>query len=104
MLVFLVIFAAVGLLLAALTIQKRWARARRVGSGLLVSYFTVLLILGAGEVYFRYFFAEDDSIATLATKNWLARYWQTNSWGYRDREWTPDDYAGKKTVVVLGDS
>ncbi len=104
MLPFVLGFLVLGLLLIGLTFQKRWIRTRKIGSGLLVSYFTVLLILGAGEIYFHYFFAEDDSIASLATQNWLARYWHTNSWGFRDREWTPADYAGKKTVVVLGDS
>jgi GDSL-like Lipase/Acylhydrolase family len=97
-------YLALGVALAALTIQKRRARVRRIGGGLLVSYFTILLILGAGEIYFRYFYAESDNLGTLAAQNWLQRYWHTNSWGFRDREWTPDDYAGKKTVVVLGDS
>lgn len=104
MLGFLLIFMALGLLLIALTVQKRWSRLRQIASGLLVSYFTVALILGAGELYFRYVFAESDNIITLATQNWLDRYWHTNSFGFRDREWLPADWEGKKTVVVLGDS
>jgi GDSL-like lipase/acylhydrolase family protein len=97
-------YIAIGVVLVICVAQKRRARLRRVGSGLLVSYFTILLILGAGEVYFHCCYAESANVATLATQNWLARYWHTNSWGFRDREWTPEDYAGKKTVVVLGDS
>ncbi len=104
MAIFIIVFVAIGLLLAAGTIQKHWPRVRKISSGLLVSYFTVLLILGIGEAYFRYFYAEDDNVITLATQNWLDRYWHLNSWGFRDREWTPADYAGKQTVVVLGDS
>lgn len=104
MLIVILIFAAVGALLALGAAQKRWRRLRNISGGLLVSYFTVLLLLGAGEIYFRYFYAESENVYTLATKNWLDRYWDTNTGGFRDREWTPDDLAGKQTVVVLGDS
>jgi hypothetical protein len=104
MLSFIVIFLALGVLLVAGASQKRFRRLRSIAGGLLISYFTILLILGIGELYFRYFFAESENVFTLATQNWLNRYWHTNSLGFRDREWTAEDLEGKKTVVVLGDS
>lgn len=97
-------FGAAGVLLAALVIQRRSAALRNLGKGLLVTYFTLLLLFAAGEIYFRYVFAESENVITGATTNWLARYWHTNSLGYRDREWTPEDLAGKRTVLVTGDS
>jgi hypothetical protein len=62
------------------------------------------MLLALGEAYFRFVYAETNSICTLACQNWINRYWQTNSLGFRDREWTPADWAGKKTVLVIGDS
>lgn len=104
MLVFLLIFVIIGILLIVAAVQKRQPRLRQIAGGLVVSYFTIVLILGAGELYFRYVFAESDNIITLATTNWLDRYWHTNSLGYRDREWLPEDWTNKETVVILGDS
>ncbi len=104
MLPFILVFLAIGVLLVLGAAQRRSRRLRGVAGGLLVSYFTVLLLLGAAELYFRYFYAESENVYTLATKNWLDRYWHTNSLGFRDREWTADELAGKQTVVVLGDS
>jgi hypothetical protein len=34
----------------------------------------------------------------------MDRYWQENSLGYRDQEWTPDNYMNKQRVVTVGDS
>lgn len=97
-------FGAAALALVALAIQPRSLRLRSVGRGLLITWFTLLLIVGAGEVFFRYFYAESENVFTGATLNWLARYWHENSLGYRDREWTPEDLAGKQTIIVTGDS
>src|SRR5579871_146069 len=97
-------FGVSGFLLAILALQRRFPRIRSIGRGLLVTYFTLLIIVAAGEIYFRYFFAESENVYTDATLNWLARYWHTNSLGFRDREWTPADYAGKQTVLLTGDS
>lgn len=104
MLLFILILLAPGVLLVTGVAQRRSRRLRGIAGGLLVSYFTVLLILGAGELYFRFVYAESENVYTLATKNWLDRYWHTNSLGFRDREWTADDLEGRQTVVVLGDS
>lgn len=91
-----------GLIPLTLILQRRFSRLRNIGSGLLISYLTIVLLLGAGEFYFRYIHAAPEGV--LARENWMARYWQTNSLGFRDREWHPEDWAGKKTVVIVGDS
>lgn len=102
MLTILVILALIGLVPLTLALQRRWSRLRGIGGGLLVSYITVVLMLAAGEVYFRYVHAAPEG--QLARQNWMARYWQTNSLGYRDSEPAPERYAGKQTVLVVGDS
>jgi hypothetical protein len=104
MLPLLVGVGVLGAILIVMTIQRRWRGLRYVASGLLISYVTLALFIGASELYFRYIYAESENVITLATQNWLARHWQTNSLGYRDREWTPADWEGKTTVMVLGDS
>jgi len=98
------VIAVIGFSLIALIVQKRRLRLRRLASGLLVSYCTVLGALGAGELFFRCCYAESNTIIGLSTQNWLNRYWQTNSLGYRDREWTAPDLQGKTTIIVTGDS
>jgi len=104
MLIFILIFLAVGAALIALAVQKRWRGVQSVAHGLLITYVMLALILGAGELYFRYVYAESENTVSLATDNWLDRYWHTNALGYRDREWTAADLAGKQVVVVTGDS
>lgn len=100
----LAIIGGIGAALIALVSQRRWRKVRTVAGGLLVSYLTVVLLLGGIELYLRYAYAESENVITWATQNWLARHWQTNSLGYRDHEWTPDEWAGKETVIVVGDS
>jgi hypothetical protein len=57
------------------------------------------------ELYFKLFFAQSDGFGyTLASQNWYDRYWQENSLGYRDVEWTPERLDGKIKVMVVGDS
>lgn len=104
MLPFFLVLTAVGIALVLATIQKQYKRLRNIASSLLISYLSFGFVLGAGELYFRYMFAESDNIITLATMNWLNRYWHTNSLGYRDREWRQEDWEGKQTVAILGDS
>lgn len=100
----LLIVAAVGVLLVALVVQKRVVPLRKVAGGLLVTYFTLILMFGAAEVYFRFFFAQSENTFSLATLNWLDRYWRENSQGFRDREWAEADWQEKTTVLVTGDS
>lgn len=98
------IILTIGAVLIALAVQNHWKFLKRIAGGLLVSYFTIVLILALGEVYFRYFYAETENRLTLAGMNWMNRYWQTNSLGYRDREWTAEDVEGKTKILVIGDS
>lgn len=68
---------------------------------LLVLFLTLMVV----EFYFKVFFAQSDGFRyTLASQNWYQRYWQSNSLGYRDAEWTPQNLAGKTKVMVVGDS
>lgn len=104
MLPLVLVYAGIGALLAAGAAPRRRARLRRAAANLLLTYAMLTLLLLAGEAYFRFVHAESDGLPTLALRNWQARYWQTNSLGYRDREWTPADWQGKQTVIVVGDS
>lgn len=104
MLPFVLVFILIGVVLIALVVQKRLPRLRGVAGGLLISYIFIALALLGGELYFRYAFAESENTVTLATINWLDRNWQTNQFGYRDREWSDNDYTKETTVAVVGDS
>jgi hypothetical protein len=65
----------------------------------------LFLTLMAVEFYFKVFFVQSDGFRyTLASQNWYDRYWHENSLGYRDQEWTSDRLAGKRKVMVVGDS
>lgn len=92
----------IGLVPLLLVLQRRFSRLRNIGGGLMISYLTIVLLLGMGEIYFRYLHAAPEGI--LARENWMARYWQTNALGFRDRKWLPEEWAGKKTVLIVGDS
>jgi lysophospholipase L1-like esterase len=92
-----------GVLLLAGALQSRFRRLRGVSGGLLVSYVTLALMLALGEWYFASVY-EGLGMGARGQENWLARHWQVNSWGYRDREWQASDVAGRQTLVILGDS
>lgn len=100
----LLIIGAIGVTLIAAVMQKKSRGLRSITTGLLISYAMILGIALLGEAYFRCCFAQSENTITLATQNWLDRYWQTNSLGYRDRDWTPSDWADKTTIVITGDS
>ncbi len=97
-------FLGAGVLLIIASMQRSYRQIQNIGRGLLITYFTIGLSLLAGEVYFRFVYAESDGLPTLALKNWKDRYWQVNSLGYRDREWNPEDWTGKQTIIISGDS
>ena len=81
--------------------SKVWPLA----SNLVLSLMAVFLTFMAVEFYFKVFFAQSDSFRyTLASRNWYEWYWQENSLGYRDVEWTPEKLAGKTKVMVVGNS
>ena len=98
------ILLAVGAMLIAGMVQGRFARVRSLSQGVFVSYLTVVMILTAGELYFRFVYADSGYWWTRARENWEDRYLELNSLGFRDREWRAEDYAGKLTVLLLGDS
>ncbi|NOG52008.1 MAG: hypothetical protein HND48_23145 [Chloroflexi bacterium] len=52
----------------------------------------------AGRLALRCCYAASDTPMqwTRAGENWIARYMAFNSLGYRDREWTAEDLAGKR--------
>jgi len=98
------VFLAIGVLIGIGAAQRRFRRLQNVTRGLMVSYVTIMLLLTAGELYFRHVYAESGWLWTLAGQNWHTRYVERNSGGFRDREWPPEDYADKTTVLVFGDS
>ncbi|MEO8393203.1 MAG: SGNH/GDSL hydrolase family protein [Chloroflexota bacterium] len=100
--ILLLAIVLIGALLVGLIVQRRLEWLRNVGKGLFVSYITIVMVLAAGEIYFRYFHVDTDG--RLASNNWMARYWHTNAQGFRDRDWTPADWAGKTTIAAVGDS
>ncbi len=104
MLVFVIVYLLMGVLLVLAGVQKRFKHLRGPAQGLLITYFTILLIIVVSEGYFRFVYAESDGLPTLASQNWLARYWQTNRLGYRDPEWQATQLEGRKSVLVVGDS
>jgi lysophospholipase L1-like esterase len=104
LLVPILIYLAIGACLVYGAAQNRRLRLRNITRGLLMSYISIAFLLVIGEIFFRTSFAESDGIPTLALKNWQDRYWHLNSLGYRDPEWTPADWEGKHTVLVVGDS
>jgi len=97
-------YTGLGALLLAGAAQRRRRRIRRAAANLLITYIMLTLLLLAGEIFFRFAYAESDGLPTLALRNWQARYWRVNSLGYRDREWTPADWEGRQIVIVVGDS
>jgi hypothetical protein len=81
------------------------SQVRKLAQNLLLAIFSIWLVLVGLELFFRFFFAQSDGWNfTLAAENWSDRYWQVNSLGYRDIEWTADRLAGRTKIMVLGDS
>ena len=80
-------------------------RSRALLENISLSLLVIFLTFMALEFYFKVFFAQSDGFRyTLASQNWYNRYWQENSLGNRDIEWTPDKLVGKTKVMVVGDS
>jgi hypothetical protein len=101
---FILICLLILLALIALGRQKRAKGLSSISSGILVSFITILLMLGIGEVYFRYFYADSGWGFTLAHKNWEANCWHLNAAEFRDRDWQANDFEGRTNIAILGDS
>ncbi len=86
--------------------RKPVTKTRSAIVNITLSLIAVIFTLMAIEFYFKVFFAQSDAYYfTLASENWKARYWYPiNSFGYRDREWSPEDMTGKHKIMVVGDS
>src|SRR5690349_6614660 len=94
-------YGLLGLILVVLAVQRQASRRRNAARGLLVSYITIGLLMGGAEVYFEDIYADTMGYCvTRSCQNWMAHFWQTNSAGYRDREWQPEDYENRTTVLV----
>ena len=106
MLAVIVIYLLGGLALLMAARQKRQPRLRNIAAGLIVTWLTVGLIAGTAEACFRFAYAASDTPMqwTLAGQNWIARYMHPNSLGFRDREWTSAELAGKTVIFAVGDS
>ena len=100
----IVLLILTAIILILLSLQKRWKRPAYLAPRLLVTYLSLVMLLAAGEVFFRYAYAESGWGFTLAYQNWEDRFWKNNSLGFRDREWTPADWQHKTTIMILGDS
>lgn len=91
------------LLAARRWICRGFLRKFIINGGLsLISLFIAFM---AAELFFKLFFAQTDDLNfTLASKNWFERYWQVNSLGYRDVEWTREKLENKTKIIIVGDS
>ncbi len=88
----------------------------RVLTGLLISLITIAIMLGAGELYFRYGVLKSDAYDfTLMAKRWKEVCWTplftlhsdqypNGTVQYRDRTWTDADVQGKTKIMIIGDS
>ncbi len=84
---------------------RRPGRWQSLVENILLALLMLFLTTMALEFYFKVFFAQSDGFRyTLASQNWYQRYWEVNSLGYRDEEWTEEKLAGKIRVMVVGDS
>jgi lysophospholipase L1-like esterase len=104
LIIFALIYLAIGVLLIVGVTQRRSKRLQALCINLLITYSVIALLFGAGELFFRYAYAESDGLPTLAVGIWLDRYWHENSLGYRDHEWTSINWEGKTTIIAVGDS
>lgn len=105
----IILLAGVALGVGSLVfVQRRWpgsSFSARLAQNIMLSLLALFLTLMAAEVFFKLFFAQSDAWnQTLASRNWFERYWATNSMGYRDVEWHPEDIRTRRKILVLGDS
>jgi lysophospholipase L1-like esterase len=103
---FLILFLGCGGLTGLLVYLRRRGKVRPFFENLIVMMLALSITLMGVEFYFKVFFAQMDSLRTLARQNWYERYYQgaINSLGYRDVEWTEEMVDDKIKVMVVGDS
>lgn len=85
-------------------IKKRERSPHSFYKNLALAVYSTLLILLVLEGVFMFFRATHRFNGTLASQSWFIRYWELNEEGYRDRMPAPEEVAGKRKVMVLGDS
>lgn len=108
----MIISALLGLIacfiVAALLLYRRRSAAPRLLLlvNLCVAMISLLLVLLGGELYFRSVHRESDGFSfSLAARNWFRAYWMPMTrQGYRDREHPPQEFEGRRTLIVVGDS
>lgn len=88
----------------------------RLLAGPIIALTTLVIMLGLGEAYFRYFVLKSDGYDfTLMAQHWKAVCWNpiftlhsdqypNGKVEYRDRTWTDADVQGKKKIMIIGDS
>lgn len=103
---FLLLFLVCGSLITILVLLRKRKNPQSLLENLIIMFLAFFMIFMALEFYFKIFFAQMDSLHTLARQNWYERYYDgaINSLGYRDVEWTNDQVVGKIKVMVVGDS
>ena len=69
--------------------------------GLLGILFSLFILL---EICFSFVLLSGGGEKTLAGKNWFNYYWKVNDLGYRDENPKDIDRAGKKNILIIGDS
>ena len=89
--------------------RNAWAkdgRGRRAAVNLTMVLVSSVATLLSVEVVFRYVFIRSDSwVFTLSAHKWFERHWKPiNSMGFRDVEHSSASLAGKRVVMVVGDS
>ncbi len=101
----LAIFIAIGLFLYKRRKQNKPIFGQPFIENILLSIVVLFMTFMVIEAFFKLFFAQSDGFRyTLASQNWYDRYWEENSLGYRDTEWTSELLDGKIKVMVVGDS
>lgn len=69
--------------------------------GLLGILFSLFILL---EICFSFVLLSGGGEKTLVGKNWFNYYWKVNDLGYRDENPKDIDRAGKKNILIIGDS
>lgn len=110
--VFLIAFVVcwcVSVALAVMGFRRLWTRETRIRSAainLVLVWSTLVLTTLAGEAYFYFINVEPDSYRfTLAHQRWMELHWNPiNSLGYRDEEYTEQDFSSHRSCLIVGDS